>query len=98
MVLTNSKSISKVIELTAAAWNIKSSDITGPRRTGTIAQARQASMAICYWQGYGNLKSIAEMHGRDNHATVIHACNAVDADTRRNSNYKAKVMAITASI
>jgi chromosomal replication initiation ATPase DnaA len=98
MVKTQTSNINKVIELVAAKWGLKVSDITGPRRTGKIAQARQASMAICYWNGYGTSKSIATAHNRDNHATVLHACNAVDSDTRRNVDYKSRVMAITSAI
>ena len=98
MTTPNYSAISRVIAMVAEQWSIKPEDITGPRRTGPIAQARQASMAICYWQGYGNLKTIATAHGRDNHATVIHACNAVDADTRRNPEYKTRVVAITSNL
>jgi len=98
MVQTQNKSIDKVIALIAKQWKIKASDITGPRRTGSIAQARQASMAVSYWNGYGSLKAIATAHNRDNHATVLHACNAVDSDTRRNAEYKSRVMAVTAAL
>jgi len=98
MVHTNHTAIQQVISAVAEQWNITAADIIGPRRTGAIAQARQASMAICYWNGYGNLKAIAASHNRDNHGTVLHACNAVEADTRRNPQYKAKVMAVTAAL
>jgi len=98
MVHTQNNNIHKVIALVAAEWKINASDICGPRRTGTIAQARQASMAISYWNGYGSLKAIATAHNRDNHATVLHACNAVDSDTRRNADYKSRVLSVTASL
>jgi|688.fasta_scaffold125041_5 chromosomal replication initiation ATPase DnaA len=98
MVHFKQTAVNKVIALTAEQWGITVADLTGPRRTGTIAQARQASMAICYWNGFGKSKDIAAAHNRDNHATVLHACNAVDSDTRRNAAYKAKVMAITAQL
>ena len=98
MIQFKQTAVNKVIALVAKEWKIKVSDITGPRRTGAIAQARQASMAICYWNGYGKTKDIAEAHCRINHATVIHACNAVDDDTRRNAAYKSRVLTITAKI
>jgi chromosomal replication initiation ATPase DnaA len=98
MVNTNKEGIKAVIEAAATTWGITTADILGPRRTGPIAQARQASMAICYWQGYGNLKAIATAHNRENHATVIHACNAVEADTRLDGSYKARVLIITSNL
>lgn len=98
MVQFNQSAVNKIIALTAAQWDITVADLIGPRRTGKIAQARQASMAICYWNGFGKSKDIAAAHNRDNHATVLHACNAVDSDTRRDAAYKAKVMAITSNI
>jgi chromosomal replication initiator protein len=98
MVQYNQAAVEKVIALTAEQWNLSVTDITGPRRTGKIAQARQASMAICYWNGYGKSLDIAKAHNRDNHATVLHACNAVDSDTRRDSQYKSRVKAIITNL
>ena len=90
--------IKQVIEAVAKAWNIQPSDITGPRRTGNIAQARQASMAICYWQGMGSLHAIAKAHGRGQHATVIHACNSVEADTHYDAAYRQRILTVTESL
>jgi chromosomal replication initiator protein len=90
--------INRVINAVAEAWNLQPSDITGPRRTGKIAQARQASMAICYWQGMGSLYSIAKAHGRGQHATVIHACNSVEADTQYDSAYRQLILSVTQSL
>ena len=98
MVHTQTANIKKVISMVAKVWSLQPSDITGPRRTGKIAQARQASMAISYWNGYGSLQAIATAHGRDNHATVLHACNAVDSDTRRNQDYRDRIMSITTNL
>ena len=98
MVHTQTADIQKVISRVANLWGLSPSDITGPRRTGRIAQARQASMAISYWRGYGSLQAIATAHGRDNHATTLHACNAVDFDTRRDSSYRERILQITSNL
>lgn len=98
MVQFNKEAVEKVIALAAEQWGLSPAEICGPRRTGRIAQARQASMAVSYWAGYGKSLDIAKAHSRDNHATVLHACNSVDSDTRMDPAYKAKVMAITSQI
>lgn len=94
MIHFNKTEVNKVIAFTAKQWKISAADLIGPLRTGKIAQARQASMAVCYWNGLGKSKDIATAHNRANHATVLHACNTVNADTLYNTDYKAKVMSI----
>jgi chromosomal replication initiator protein len=76
--------VSKIQDLVASATGIKVSDILSKSRKAEIVRARHISMYLCRWNTSINLLNIAIRHGRDNHATVIHACNCIQNDIRSN--------------
>jgi chromosomal replication initiator protein len=65
-------------------------DILSTSRTARIVQARHLSMYFCRFHAEVNTKTIATLHRRDNHATVLHACQNIHKDLRFDKNLKAK--------
>jgi chromosomal replication initiator protein len=86
MVHSNKQSaeVTKIQSLVSSATGIKVSEILSKSRKAEIVRARHISMYLCRWNTSINLLNIAIQHGRDNHATVIHACSCIQNDIRTN--------------
>jgi chromosomal replication initiator protein len=76
--------VNKIQSLVSSITGIKVSEIISKSRKAEIVRARHISMYLCRWNTSINLLNIAILHGRDNHATVIHACSCIQNDIRTN--------------
>jgi chromosomal replication initiator protein len=76
--------VNRIQNLVSLSTGIKVSDICSKSRKAEIVQARHISMYLCRWRTSINLFNIAKLHGKDNHATVIHACTCIQNDMRVN--------------
>ena len=77
---------SQIQEIVSNVTKVSVSDILSQSRKSNIVQARHLSMYFSRFNTSQNLKTIANQHGKDNHATVIHACTCIHQDRRRNSS------------
>jgi chromosomal replication initiator protein len=86
MVTTNKQleKLNEIQNLVSSATGIKVSEICSKSRKAETVQARHISMYLCRWNTTLNLLNIAKLHGKDNHATVIHACSCIGNDIRTN--------------
>ncbi len=66
-----------VLELTAQHFNVSVADLTGPRRTARLTQARQVAMYLVREVTMASLPAIGEAFGGRTHSTVLHSCNKV---------------------
>lgn len=66
-----------VLELTAQHYNVTMDELTGPRRTARLTQARQVAMYLAREVTMASLPTIGEAFGGRTHSTVLHSCNKV---------------------
>jgi chromosomal replication initiator protein len=70
---------------------------TGSRKA-EIVQARHLSMYFCRYNTKLNTLEIAKLHGKTNHATVLHACNSIHKDRRHNQKLNEMFKTIDSSL
>lgn len=83
-----------VITRVAYKLGFSDSDITGPRRTARINQARQIAMYIARELTHYSLPQIGEAFGGRSHTTVLHGCNKIADDLASDPVLSAKVQGI----
>jgi len=81
-------SINQIQEIVSNVTNISVSDITSPTRKAQVVQARHLSMHFSRWNTNLPMLKIAILHGKGNHATVIHADNCISYDIRKNQKLR----------
>lgn len=75
----------------AKYYNLKVSDLTGIRRSRSIARPRQVAMSLAKELTNHSLPEIGEAFGGRDHTTVIHACKKIEelreTETKLNDDY-----------
>ncbi len=84
----------RVLEETARHFKVSVGDLTGPRRTARLNQARQIAMYLAREVTLASLPQIGEAFGGRSHSTVLHSCNKVAEDIERDDLLRADVQAI----
>jgi chromosomal replication initiator protein len=79
-------SVQQIQEIVSKATKISVAEIKSPSRKANIVQARHLSMHFSRWYTSLPMLKIAILHGKDNHATVIHADKCISYDIRKNEN------------
>jgi chromosomal replication initiator protein len=74
---TKSVTVDRVQRAVATQYDLRVSDLTGPRRPKNIAEARQVAMYLTRHMIGLPLIQIGEEFGGRDHGTVIHACKVV---------------------
>ena len=90
----NKLTTSEIQQIVSNVTKISVSDIISKSRKAEIVQARHLSMYFSRFNTNQNLLTIANQHGKDNHATVIHACSAIHFDKRSNISLAEKFQTI----
>lgn len=80
--------VNQIQEIVSNATNIPVSQIVSPTRKSEVVKARHLSMHFSRWNTNLSMLKIATLHGRGNHATVIHADNCVSYDIRKNQKFR----------
>jgi chromosomal replication initiator protein len=75
---TKSVTVDRVQRVVSAHFDLRVSDLTGPRRPKNIAEARQIAMYLVRTLTKLPLTQIGQEFGNRDHGTVIHACRVVD--------------------
>jgi chromosomal replication initiator protein len=81
-------SISQIQEIVSNVSNISVELINSPSRKANIVQARHLSMHFSRWNTQLPMLKIAKLHNRDNHATIIHADEAISYAIRKDVRLK----------
>jgi chromosomal replication initiator protein len=63
--------------MVANHYGLPVSELTGPRRSGMINQARQVAMFLAREVTTSSLPQIGDAFGGRKHSTVLHSCNKV---------------------
>ena len=80
--------VSQIQSIVSELTGIKLSAICSPSRKSEIVIARHLSMHFCRWNTQIPLLEIAKLHGKVNHATVIHADKEISYAIRKNEKLK----------
>lgn len=72
--------LARVLDVTARYHGISVSDLTSPRRTQKLTQARQIGMYLAREVTQASLPQIGEAFGGRAHSTVLHSCNKIAED------------------
>jgi chromosomal replication initiator protein len=80
--------VQQIIEIVSNTTKISVEAIKSPSRKSNIVQARHLSMHFSRWNTKLSMQKIAQIHGRDYHATVINADNAITYFIRKDEKLK----------
>ncbi len=86
--------LSHVLEMVANHYSLPVTDLTGPRRSGMINQARQVAMFLSREVTTSSLPQIGDAFGGRKHSTVLHSCNKIAEEIEHNSILRAIVQDI----
>jgi chromosomal replication initiator protein len=92
--MNNQLTTSEIQQIVSNVTKISVTDILSKSRKAEIVQARHLSMYFSRFNTTQNLLTIANQHGKDNHATVIHACSAIHQDKKSNKSLSDKYQTI----
>jgi chromosomal replication initiator protein len=90
--------LTKVLEATARHFKVSVGDLTGPRRTARLNQARQIAMYLAREVTLSSLPQLGEAFGGRSHSTVLHSCNKVAEDIEHDDLLRADVKAIQSAL
>lgn len=82
---------SKIIEVVAEQFDVNVKEIKGQKRSAQIALARQVIMYILREELKLSLEKVAQEVNRQDHTTVIHACEKIKEMLSENGGFKEKV-------
>ncbi len=88
---SKSVTIDRVQRAVASEYDLRIADLTGPRRTKTIAEARQVAMFLTRTLTRLPLVQIGEEFGNRDHGTVIHAFKVVTKRQEENEELRQRV-------
>ncbi len=83
-----------VIEKTAAYYDLRPEDITGPKRDKEIVVPRQIAMYIMRHEMNLSFPKIAASCGGRDHTTAIHSVGKIEKEVERDENLRLEVSAI----
>ncbi|MCB9454430.1 MAG: chromosomal replication initiator protein DnaA [Anaerolineaceae bacterium] len=84
----------RVLDVTARHMNLMVDDLTGPRRTQKITQARQIAMYLAREVTYASLPQIGEVFGGRAHSTVLHSCNKIADEIQTDTHLRRLIQAM----
>lgn len=90
--------VDRVQRTVATHYDLRVSDLTGPRRPKNIAEARQVAMYLTRQMVRLPLVQIGEEFGGRDHGTVIHACKVVSQRMSQADDFRAMVDGISARL
>lgn len=95
---TKSITVDRVQREVANQYDLRVSDLTGPRRPKNIAEARQVAMYLTRQMVKLPLIQIGEEFGGRDHGTVIHACKVVSQRMTETNDFRAMVDRISSKL
>ncbi|MDE2635668.1 MAG: chromosomal replication initiator protein DnaA [Chloroflexota bacterium] len=73
--------VSHIIDVIAASFNLESDALKGKKRVARINHARQVAMYLAREMTESSLPQIGDVFGRS-HTTVLHGCNKIEAEMK----------------
>ncbi|HCN29357.1 MAG TPA: chromosomal replication initiator protein DnaA [Verrucomicrobiales bacterium] len=93
-----SVTVDRVQRAVATQYDLRVSDLTGPRRPKNIAEARQVAMYLTRQMVKLPLIQIGEEFGGRDHGTVIHACKVVSKRMHQKDDFRIMVDRLSAKL
>ena len=90
--------LERIIAATAEEYHLMPEDLCGKRRTADINEARQVAMYLARALTQFSLIQIGESMGGRTHTTVLHGCNKIEEDLRRDRRLEGRVQRIKHSL
>lgn len=90
--------VDRVQRAVATHYDLRVSDLTGPRRPKNIAEARQVAMYLTRQMVKLPLIQIGEEFGGRDHGTVIHACKVVTQRMNDTGDFRTMVDRLSAKL
>lgn len=88
----------RVLEVTAGYFRFGIEDLTGPRRTSRLNQARQVAMYLAREVTLASLPQIGDAFGGRAHSTVLHSCNKIADDLAHDDLLRRDVEAVQSEL
>ncbi len=82
--------VSHIIDVIAAAFNLDSATLKGKKRIARVNQARQVAMFLAREMTESSLPQIGDAFGRS-HTTVLHGCNKIEAEIKLDAALASRV-------
>ncbi|MEQ1748603.1 MAG: chromosomal replication initiator protein DnaA [Prosthecobacter sp.] len=95
---TKSVTVDRVQRAVATQYDLRVSDLTGPRRPKNIAEARQVAMYLTRHMVKLPLIQIGEEFGGRDHGTVIHACKVISRRMSETVEFRSMVDRLNAKL
>jgi chromosomal replication initiator protein len=95
---TKSVTVDRVQRAVATQYDLRVSDLTGPRRPKNIAEARQVAMYLTRHMVKLPLIQIGEEFGGRDHGTVIHACKVISQRMNETHEFRSMVDRLSAKL
>ena len=73
-------------EIVSKYFNIDVKDLDSPKRSNEIAYPRQIAMYLCRELAKMQYKNIGNSFGNRDHSTVMHACNKIEQEIKKDKN------------
>jgi len=80
-----------IIEVVANQYNLTPEDITGKKRSQSIATPRQIGMYLCRQMTSLSTTNIGQAFGGRDHTTVMHACDKISGAMNADFSFRKKV-------
>lgn len=93
-----SVTVDRVQRAVATQYDLRVSDLTGPRRPKNIAEARQVAMYLTRHMVKLPLIQIGEEFGGRDHGTVIHACKVISRRMSETVEFRSMVDRLNAKL
>lgn len=90
--------VDRVQRIVATYYDLRVSDLTGPRRPKNIAEGRQVAMYLVRTLTKLPLMQIGEEFGGRDHGTVIHACKVVTNQIQNSQDFRRMVDTLAVKI
>ncbi len=90
--------VEDIQKLIAGEFDLRLSELTGPRRTASVVQPRQVAMYLARKFTGKSLQDIGAAFGGRSHATVLNAARKVEADMRHNEELASLVKKMSAEL
>lgn len=90
--------VDRIQRVVATHYDLRVSDLTGPRRPKNIAECRQVAMYLTRTMTKLPLIHIGEEFGGRDHGTVIHACKVITNQIQNTQDFRRMVENLAAKI
>ena len=75
-------------EVVGKYFNVDPNDLKGAKRSNDVTFPRQIAMYLCRNVAQMSMPQIGRDFGNRDHSTVMHACNKIEKELKKNSNTK----------